>query len=111
MDMTQFSDDPQVPHQRPSDYKLRKHCKAIRENKVPVAVIMLALEGWEVDLHRGTVRRAGTPLAGFAKECLDEISSGGTEAEKQAHIDIYSCSPTAGGVWSTSDRRMLKTGE
>ena len=81
-----------------SDYKLRKHCKAIRENQVSVAVMLLALNGYSVELLR-----AGKPLASFARECLDELGYEG--------IDIWSCSTTAGGIWTTEQRKMLKTGE
>jgi len=81
-----------------SDYKLRKHCKAIRENQVSVACMLLALNGYSVELNR-----AGTPLAGYARECLDELGYEG--------IDIWSCSTTAGGIWTTEQRNMLKTGE
>ena len=90
MDMTQYSNVP--------DYKLRKHCKAIRENQVSVAYMILALHGYEVEVHR-----AGKPLAGFARECLDELGYDG--------IDIWACSTQAGGIWTTEQRKMLKTGK
>ena len=50
------------------EYKLRKHCKAIRENQVAVAVMILAMEGYPVDLTK-----RGKPMPGFARECLDEL--------------------------------------
>ena len=91
MDMTKYSNIT-------SDYKLRKHCNAIRENQVSVACMLLALNGYDVELMR-----AGKPLAGYARECLDELGYEG--------IDIWSCSTTAGGIFTTKQRAMLKTGE
>ena len=92
MDMTQYTDNV------PSDYKLRKHCKAIRENPVSVAFMILYLHGYEFEL-----KRTDAPLASAARECLDELGYDG--------IDIWSCSTTAGGIWTTEHRNMLKTGE
>jgi len=93
MDMSKYSTvDP--------EFKLRKHCKAIRENQVSVLYILAALLGYEV-------HRVDGPRPDFAGECLEEIGAGGTEAEKQAQIDIWSCSPTAGGIWTTEQRKML----
>jgi len=73
-----------------SEYKLRKHCEAIRNNKVSVAYMMLFLS-------------EQPPNASAARECLDELGYEG--------IDIWSCSTKAGGIWTTEERRMLKTGE
>jgi hypothetical protein len=99
MEMTQFTTT------GASDFKLRRHCKAIRENQLSVAFMILYLHGYEFDL-----KRAGKPLASAAMECLEEIGSGGTEEEKQAQVDIYSCSTKAGGIWTTEQRHMLKFG-
>ena len=92
MDMSKYSDSKPDP-----EWKLRKHCKAIRENQVSVLYILAALLGYEV-------RRIGEPLPGFARECLEEI-------EFQDQIDIWSCSTKSGGIWTTQQRKMLKTGE
>ena len=102
MDMTPYITVPTTSDI--AEWKLKKHTKAIRERQVSVLYILAALLGYEV-------RYVGEPMPGFAKECLDEIGAGGTEAEKQAQIDIYSCSPTAGGIWTTPQRRMLFTGK
>ena len=90
MDMSKYSDVP--------EYKLRKHCKAIRENQLSVAFMILYLHGYEFDL-----RRTDVPLASAAQECLDELGYDG--------IDLWSCSTQAGGVWTTEQRRMLKSGD
>lgn len=87
----------QSKYQITPEYKLRRHCQAIRENQVSVGVMLLALNGYEVELHR-----AGKPLAGFARECLDELGEDG--------VDIWSCSTKAGGIWTTEQRYMLKFG-
>ena len=97
MDVTQYADYDRKAMR--SDYKLRKHCKAIRENQVSVAVMMLALHGYSVELNR-----AGKPLASFARECLNEI-------ETEGQIGVWSCSTKAGGIWTTEQRKMLKSGE
>jgi len=102
MDMTQYTNN--LVGGKDSDYKLRKHCKAIRENQVSFLYMLAAVLGYEVHRVEG-------PRPSFARECLEEIGMGGTEAEKQAQIDIYSCSTQAGGVWTPPQRKMLKTGE
>ena len=91
MDMSQYTQtgDP--------EWKLRKHCTAIRENQVSVLYILAALLGYEV-------RRIGEPNPEFARECLEEI-------EFQDQIDIWSCSTKAGGIWTVPQRHMLKYGE
>ena len=81
-----------------SDYKLRKHCKAIRENQVSVAFMLLAVNGYKFE-----ILEISDPNAAFARECLDELGYEG--------IDVWACSPTAGGIWTTPQRKMLKTGE
>lgn len=70
--------------------KLRRHNKAIRENKLSVAHMILFLE-------------EDPPNASAAKECLDELGYEG--------IDIWSCSTTAGGIWERWERDALKYGE
>ena len=78
------------------EYKLRKHCKAIRENQVSVLYMLAALLGYEV-------HRVDGPRPDFARECLDELGYDG--------VDIWACSTKAGGIWTTPQRHMLKTGE
>ena len=77
------------------EYKLRKHCKAIRENQLSVAYMILYLHGYEFELFRGD-----KPLASAARECLDELGYDG--------IDLWSCSTTAGGIWTVPQRAMLR---
>ena len=96
MDMTQYTNN--LVGGKDSDYKLRKHCKAIRENQVSVAFMLLYLSGYEFE-----VKQTGAPLASAARECLDELGYDG--------IDVWSCSTTAGGIWTVEQRKMLKTGE
>jgi hypothetical protein len=92
MDMTKYTDA------KKPEFKLRKHTEAIREHQVSVALMMLYLAGYDVEL-----RYTGKPLASLAQEALDELGYDG--------IDIWSCSTKDGGVWTTEQRRMLKTGE
>jgi len=82
----------------PSDFKLRQHCKAIRENQLSVAFMILYLHGYEFELNR-----TDAPLASAARECLDELGYDG--------IDVWACSTKAGGIFTTKQRAMLKTGE
>ena len=89
VDMTQYSS---------SDSKLARHCLAIRENQVSVAFMILYLNGYDIE-----VRGVDTPNAGAAKECLDELG--------YDSVNIWSCSTKAGGIWTTAQRNMLKTGE
>ena len=89
MDMTKYSGA--------SDFKLRRHCKAIRENQLSVAFMILYLHGYEFDL-----KRVGKPLASAAMECLDELG--------YDRIDLWACSTRSGGIWSTEQRHMLKFG-
>ena len=96
MDMTRYSTSA-LPTL--GEYKLRKHCKAIRENQVSVAYMLLALNGYDFDVYY-----TGHPLAEYARECLREL-------ESEPQTGIYSCSPTAGGIWTTPQRKMLFTGE
>jgi len=94
MDMSRYS-----TNNLPSDgeYKLFKHCKAIRENQLSVAFMIFYLHGYEIELHR-----TDTPLASAAQECLDELGYEG--------IDIWSCSTKSGGIWERWQRDALKYG-
>ena len=89
MDMTEFA--------KAKEGRLQKHTKAIRDNKISVALMMLYLEGYDVELHY-----RGHPLADLAQEALDELGYDG--------IDIWSCSTRDGGIWETWERAALKTG-
>lgn len=82
-----------------SAFKLRKHMKAIRENQVSVASMILYMHGYNV----GELE-LGSPMPSAARECLQELG-------KEAMVGIYSCSTTAGGIWTTEQRYMLKYGE
>ena len=90
MDMTQFN--------KVMDDRLRKHTDAIREHQISVALMFLNLAGYEVELHY-----VGKPLAWEALETLEEL-------DHEDQTAIWSCSTTAGGVWTTQQRRWLKTG-
>jgi len=102
MDMSRYSrvgsPEYKLRQLQKAEYRLRKHCKAIREYHVSVAVIMLAIEGIPVDLSL-----RGEPMPGFAKECLDELGLEGN--------DIWACSTQAGGIWTVEQRHMLRYGE
>ena len=92
MDMTRYTQTGDT------EWKLRKHTKAIRENQLSVAFMLLALNGYECDMHR-----TDKPNASFAKECLDEL-------DMEGQVGVWSCSTKAGGIWTTEQRRMLKYG-
>ena len=94
MDMTTFTNK--------EDYKearLRRHLRGLRENQLSVAYMILYLHGYDFE-----VKSIGPPLASAAKECLMELNN-------EVRIDIWSCSTTAGGFWTTDQRHMLKYGE
>ena len=95
MDMGQFT---KVTDGRDSARSLREHAEAIRSNQVEVALMMLYLAGYEVELND-----TGRPRASAAKEVLDEL---GYEA-----IPVWSCSTKAGGIWETWQRDALKHGD
>jgi hypothetical protein len=82
----------------PVNFKLLQHTKAIRENKISVALMFLYLQGYEVELHY-----IGKPNASAAKEALDELNYEG--------IPIWSCSTTLGSVWETWERDAIKFGD
>ncbi len=73
-----------------SDYKLRRHLLAIRDNQVSVAHIILFLA-------------EEPPNASAAQECIVELGYDG--------IDIWACSTKDGGMWETWQRAAMKTGE
>jgi len=88
MDMSEF---------KAKEGRLEQHTKAIRDNQVSVALMLLYLNGFEV-----TLQNVGIPLAEDAKLELDSL---GYES-----VPIWSCSPTAGGIWETWQRDALKYG-
>ena len=81
-----------------SNYRLLQHTKAIRENQVEVALMMLYLAGYEVEIND-----TGFPRASAAREALNELDN---EA-----VPIWSCSTNAGGVWERWMRDALKYGD
>ena len=90
MDMQQYS--------KAKEGRLKKHTNAIRENQISVALMMLNLKGYAVELHY-----MGRPLASEAQELLDELGYEG--------IGVWSCSTKDGGIWTTWQRACLKTGQ
>ena len=92
MDMSKFNRE---------DYKearLGRHLFGLRNNQVPVSLIVLALHGYNVELEY-----IGKPNASLAKEILDELGDDATP--------IWSCSTKDGGFWETWQRDAMKTGE
>lgn len=92
MDMTRYTENSF------KEYKLKKHTEAIREHQISVALMFLYLNGYDVELEY-----RGKPLASLAQEALNEL--------KYEGIPIWSCSTRDGGVWTTEQRQMLKTGQ
>ena len=93
MDMSHFN--------KKEDYRearLRRHTSGLRRNQVPVALIVLALHGYNVKLDF-----MGEPNASAAKEMLDELG--------KDSIDIWSCSTKDGGIWETWQRDAMKYGD
>lgn len=93
MDMTTFTNKEDY-----SEARLRRHLFGLRNNQVSVALIVLALHGYEVRLDR-----IGEPNASLAKELLDEL---GTESTA-----VWSCSTKDGGFWETWQRDAMKYGD
>ena len=89
-DMSQYS-------KPDSGLKLRRHLKAIRDNQVSVAYMILYVNGIDFE-----ITAVGPPLASAARECLNELSYDG--------INVWSCSTKDGGMWTTEQRHMLKYG-
>ena len=81
-----------------SNFRLLQHTKGIRENQVSVALMMLYLAGYEVE-----IKDTGFPRADAAREALNELNN---EA-----IPIWSCATNAGGVWERWQRDALKYGD
>ena len=79
--------------------RLRRHVLGLRNNQESVALIVLTLLGYEVELHY-----TGKPNASAAKEMLDEL-------DWDDSIAIWSQSTTAGGFWETWQRDAMKYGE
>lgn len=94
MDMSRFSKATGV---RDDAQTLKEHTAAIKSNQVSVALMILYLAGYEVELND-----TGQPRAGAAREALDELSYDG--------VSIWSCSTSRGGIWETWQRSCLKTG-
>ena len=81
------------------DSKLRRHLKAIRENQVSMAYMLLYVNGYDFE-----ITAVGPPLASAARECLGEL-------DDHTMTNIWSVSTKDGGVWTTDQRYMLKFGE
>ena len=95
-DMSQFSRANNPPD---NSLKLRRHLLAIRENQLSVAYMILYLNGFDFE-----ITASGPPLASAARECLREL-------DNHTMTNIWSCSTTSGGIWTTPQRHMLKYGE
>lgn len=91
-DMSQYS-------KPDSSLKLRRHLKAIRENQLSIAHMLLYVNGYDFE-----ITAIGPPLASAARECLQEL-------DDHTMTNIWSCSTTAGGIWTVDQRHMLKYGE
>ena len=92
MDMSDFT------NREDGEVRLAQHLTGLRKNQVTVALIVLALHGYDVKLNY-----LGLPNASAAKEMLDEL--------EYDSIPIYSCSTKAGGFWETWQREAMMTGE
>ena len=89
----------QVNHKE--DYRearLGRHLTGLRNNQFEVALIVLALHGYDVKLEY-----VGEPNASLARELLEELGDDRTP--------IWSCSTKDGGFWETWQRDALKYGE
>ena len=93
MDMSKFSKVTGV-----RENALREHTEGIRKHQLEVALMILYLHGYEVELND-----TGQPRASAAKEILNELHYSG--------IPIWSCSTKSGGIWETWQRQLLKTGD
>jgi len=88
MDMSEYTGG----NKQESDlYRLKAHCLAIRRNKDILAEVFRFLS-------------ERPPNASAAQEAFEEMNF-------QDKIDIWSLSTQAGGIWTTEERRILKTGE
>ena len=85
-----------------SSLKLRRHLKAIRENQVSVAYMILYVNGIDFE-----ITAVGPPLASAARECLQELQ----KIDQHTMTNIWSVSTKDGGMWTTEQRHMLKYGE
>ena len=86
--MTRFAIVRDIP---PGEAKLRRHCEAIKRNKVMMANIFLYLA-------------EDPPNASAAAEAFNELSH-------KDQVAIWSVSTTAGGIWETWERDALKYGD
>ena len=93
MDMSDFTN-----REDQQEVRLAQHLTGLRKNQVTVALIVLALHGYDVKLNY-----LGLPNASAAKEMLDELEHEGTP--------VWSCSTKAGGFWETWQRDAMKYGE
>ncbi len=78
---------PQIDHES----RLKRHTAAVRANQFTVLAILQHL-------------LADPPRASAALECLEEC-------DRDMQIDLWSHSPSAGGIWTTWQREALHTGE
>jgi hypothetical protein len=92
MDMSDFQKEDYT------EVRLAQHLTGLRNNQVQVALIVLALHGYNVRLDY-----VGEPNASAAKEMLDELEGDATP--------VWSCSTKAGGFWETWQRDAMKYGE
>ena len=79
--------------------KLRRHLKALRENQISTAYMLLYVNGYDFE-----ITAIGPPLASAARECLQEL-------DDHTMTNIWSVSTKSGGIWTTPQRHMLKYGE
>ena len=99
MDRLSFSNK---QSQESSAYRLKVHCLAICKNKDVLAEVFRFLTEYHREVGLGRLGRAEC----FARMAHEEFETMGF----QDKIDIWSVSPTAGGIWTTEERKILKTG-
>lgn len=89
MDMTEFANG--HGGRDAPDFKLAKHCKAIRRNK-------------DILWHVFRFLAEDPPNASAAQEAFEEM-------HEDDQIAIWSVSTKAGGIWERWEREAIKTGE
>ena len=99
MDRSSFSNK---QSQESSAYRLKVHCLAICKNKDVLAEVFRLL----TEYHRAIALGLHEDAAIYARMAHEEFETMGF----QDKIDIWSVSPTAGGIWTTEERKILKTG-
>ena len=87
MDMNQYT----ATARKDAGWKLKEHLRAIRENQLEVAEIILLLSQTEPD-------------AEGAKEVLESL-------DQKDQVGLWSCSTKDGGMWERWQRDALKYGE